>query len=166
MKNVSLILLILLYCTFSSKIELPLYKLDSTVNKLYIHGTKIEDIFNSNFLTDLELGTPTQNIPLEIEMSSEDTSIINNNENCKIKNLFLSTKTSNTFQIIEDQKADDQKAVDKFILNDNNLDLQFKSIIKIKPQFKSKLTDSNGILGFSLGDVKAPKDNKFLHQLL
>ena len=166
MNNISLILLILLQCSITSKIELPLYKMDSTVNKLYTNGVKIEDIVKSNFLTNLELGTPTQNIPLDIEMSSEDISIINNNKYCKIKNLFLSAETSNTFQIIEDQKADDQKAVDKFILNDNNLDLQFKSINKIKPQLNSNQTDSNGILGFSLGDVKAPKDNKFLPQLI
>ena len=163
MKYASIIIISLLHFSFTSKIELSLYKSKSAYKNLDSTNATIEDIDRSYFLTELNLGSPTQSIPLQIEMSSEDISILNNKKSSKNDKPFLSTETSNTFQIIGDKVIDHQKAIDKFSINKKNIDLQFKSTNKIK----SKLIDSqsSGILGLSLGDINSRKQNKFVNQL-
>ena len=84
MKLVQLIILVLLNISHSSKIELPLYKSSSSYENLNSINTTIDDIDKSHFLTDLKIGSPSQSISLQIEMSSEDISIINNNKNISI----------------------------------------------------------------------------------
>ena len=100
---------------------------------------------------------------MQIEISSEDISIINNNKNSKEKRPILSTKTSNTFQIVEEKDTNEQKAVDKAVINNKNIDLQFKSSKKLNSEKINP--DYSGILGLSLGDINSKKDNKFLEQL-
>ena len=163
MKYVHLIILVLLNISHSSKIELPLYKSSSSYENLNSINTTIDDIDKSHFLTDLKIGSPSQSISLQIEMSSEDISIINNNKNSKEKRPILSTKTSNTFQIVEEKDTNEQKAVDKAVINNKNIDLQFKSSKKLNSEKINP--DSSGILGLSLGDINSKKDNKFLEQL-
>ena len=155
MKFVHLIVLILLNISHSSKIELPLYKSSSSYENLNSINTTIDDIDKSHFLTDLKIGSPSQSISLQIEMSSEDISIINNNKNSKEKRRILSTKTSNTFQIVEEKDTNEQKAVDKAIINNKNIDLQFKSSKKLNSEKINP--DSSGILGLSLGDINQKK---------
>ena len=124
-------IIILLHFSFTSKIELSLYKSNSAYKNLDSINSTIEDIDRSNFLTELNLGSPTQSIPLQIEMSSEDISILNNKKSSKNGKHFLSTETSNTFQIIGDKIIDHQKAVDKFSINKKILIYSLKVQIKL-----------------------------------
>ena len=159
-----MIIIILLYISQSSKIELPLYKSSSLFENLYSINTTIDDIYKCHFLADLKIGSPSQYIPFQIKMSSEDISIIRNNQISQRKNPNLSEKTSKTFQLIEDKEVKEQKAVDKIIINNKNFDLQFKSLNKINKEFISPF--SSGILGLSLGDIKYKNKNKFISQLI
>ena len=159
MKNLSIIIFLLLNYLLYSQIEFSLYKSNSIIQKLNDIHTTFEDIEESNFFVDLELGSPTQSIPLQIEMASDKISIINNMKNSEKEKAFLSTETSNTFQIIGDRNLHEQTAVDKYTLNKKDLDLQFLSINQIK-------SESSGILGLSLGDLNSQKENTFLNQLI
>ena len=162
-KNVLFFILILFNTSFSSKIELPLYKSPLAYEKLHSKNATIEDIEKTHFLTDLNLGSPTQSIPLQVEMSSEEISILNNKKSSSKKCPVLSTKVSNTFQIVEENEKDIQKAVDKASINKRHFDLQFKSFKKLKSDFIHP--ESSGILVLSLVDINAKKDNKFIEQL-
>ena len=164
MKYIPIIIIFLSYFTLCSKIELPLYKPPLSFEKLNSNNVTIEDLDRAHFLTDLNLGSPTQSIPLQIEMASEEISILNNKKSSKNRNPFLSTKTSNTFQIVEEKEKDQQKAVDKVSIDKRNFDLQFISSKKI--QSESINNESSGILGLSLGDINAKKENKFVQQLV
>ena len=156
-------IIIIFLLSFSySKIELPLYKSFSSYGNINSINTTIEDLDKTHFMTDLSIGSPSQSIPLQIEMSSEEIKIINKNEK-KGKKPILSSKTSNTFQIVEEKEKNEQKAVDKMILNKKMFDLKFKSSNKIKSEFINR--DSSGILGLSLGDINSKKENKFIEQL-
>ena len=154
------IIILLLLSVFYSKIELPLYKSFSSYGKLNSINATIDDIDKTHFMTDLTIGSPSQSIPLQIEMSSEEIKIINKN---KGKKPILSEKTSNTFQIVEENEKDEQKAVDRIVLNKKMFDLQFKSSKKINSEFIN--IDSSGILGLSIGDINSKKENKFIEQL-
>ena len=154
------IIIPLLLSIFYSKIELPLYKSFSSYENLNSINTTIDDIDKTHFMTDITIGSPSQSIPLQIEMSSEEIKIINKN---KGKKPILSQKTSNTFQIIEENEKDEQKAVDRIVMNKKMFDLQFKSSNKIKSEFIN--IDASGILGLSIGDINSKKDNKFIEQL-
>ena len=159
-----ILLIILAFLNIShSKIELALYKSSSSYENLNSINATIDDIDKSHFLTNLNIGSPSQSISLQVEMSSEDISIINNNQNSKEKRPILSAKTSNTFQIVEEKDANEQKAVDKVFINRKNFDLQFKSSKKLNSEKINRGT--SGILGLSLGDINSKKDNKFLEQL-
>ena len=159
-----ILLIILAFLNIShSKIELALYKSSSSYENLNSINATIDDIDKSHFLTNLNIGSPPQSISLQVEMSSEDISIINNNQNSKEKRPILSAKTSNTFQIVEEKDANEQKAVDKVFINRKNFDLQFKSSKKLNSEKINRGT--SGILGLSLGDINSKKDNKFLEQL-
>ena len=164
MKYIPIIIIFLSYFTLCSKIELPLYKPPLSFEKLNSNNVTIEDLDRAHFLTDLNLGSPTQSIPLQIEMASEEISILNNKKSSKNRNPFLSTKTSKTFQIVEEKEKDQQKAVDKVSIDKRNFDLQFISSKKI--QSESINNESSGILGLSLGDINAKKENKFVQQLV
>ena len=163
MKFKFIITLSLLYISFTNRIELPLYKSSKSYENLKSIDAKIEDIEKSNFLTDLNLGSPAQSIPLQVEMTSEEISILSKRVSKK-KNQFLSTETSNTFQIVEEKETDKKPAIDKISINEKDFDLQFQSIDKIKSESINR--ESSGILGISLGDLKSKKDKNFLSQLL
>ena len=163
MTNICIILILQLFLYSSQKIVLPLYKPSNIDSSLDSSNTTIEDIEYSYFVTDLKGGNPLQDIPLEIKMSSDEILIINNNKN-KTKNIsILSNEKSDTFQIVKDSKENKKPAVDKFVINKNNLDLKFKSADKI--QTDNINSDSSGIIGFSLGNIYDKKDNKFVEQL-
>ena len=163
MKYISIIIIALSYFTLCSKIELSLYKSPSAYENLNFHNVTIEDIEKTHFLTNLNLGSPTQSIPLQVEMSSEETNILNDKKTSNKKTPFLSTKTSKTFQIVEEKEKDQQKAVDKVSISQRNFDLQFKSS-KIK-KADSIFKESSGILGLSLGDIYSKKEKNFVQQL-
>ena len=156
------ITIIQLFLLCSQRIVLPLYKPSNIGSSLDSSDTVIEDIENTFFTTDLKGGNPLQDIPLEIRMSSDEILIINNN-NKTGKIPILSNEKSNTFQIVKDSKENKKSAVDKFVINENNLDLKFKNINKIKTDNINN--ESSGIIGFSLGNIYDKKDNKFVEQL-
>ena len=163
MKNIILLNIAWLYISFCSKIELSLYKSPSAYKNLKSNNVTIEDLDKTHFLINLNLGSPSQSIPLQVEMSSEDISILNNNKYSKKNKPILSTKTSKTFQIVEEKEKEQQKAVDKLSINKKNFDLQFKSSEKINSQLIHP--ESSGILGLSIGDINVKKPNKFIQQL-
>ncbi len=162
-KNTLFIILVLFTISLCSKIELPLYKSPLAYEKLNSKNATIDDIDKTHFLTNLNLGSPTQSIPLQVEMAFEEISILNNKKSSQKKSPILSTRTSNTFQIVEENDKDIRKAVDKASINKRHFDLQFKSAKKTKKDFIHP--ESSGILGFSLGDINAKKENKFVEQL-
>lgn len=85
-------IIIIFLLSFSySKIELPLYKSFSSYGNINSINTTIEDLDKTHFMTDLSIGSPSQSIPLQIEMSSEEIKIINKNEK-KGKNQFYLLK--------------------------------------------------------------------------
>lgn len=162
MKYKSLIFLILLNLFLCKQIELSLYKSSKAYESLKSSNATIEDIENAQFLTQLNLGSPSQSIPLQVEMTTEETSILNNKISKK-KVPILSTKTSNTFQIVEEKESDKQLAVDKISVNNINFDLQFQSANKVISENNN--IEFSGILGLSLGDIESKKENKFVEQL-
>ena len=162
MKNKSIIFLLLLYLFLCKQIELSLYKTSTAYENLKSSNATIEDIENAQFLTQLNLGSPSQSIPLQIEMATEETSVINNKVS-KQKAPILSTKTSNTFQIVEEKQSDKQPAIDKISVNNINFDLQFQSSNKVISENIN--IEFSGILGLSLGDIESKKENNFVEQL-
>jgi hypothetical protein len=162
MKYKSIIYLLLLNLFLCKQIELSLYKSSRAYESLKSSNATIEDIENAQFLTELNLGSPSQSIPLQVEMTTEETSILNNKIS-KQKVPILSTKTSNTFQIVEEKQSGKQLAVDRISVNDINFDLQFQSANKVISENNNM--GYSGILGLSLGDIKSKKENKFVEQL-
>ena len=158
-----IIFISLLYFIYCSKIELSLYKSPSSYKNLNSVNATIEDIDRTHFLTDLNLGSPIQSIPLEVEMSSEEISILNTKKSSEKKVPVLSSKTSSSFQIVEKKEKALQKAVDIISINKKNFDLQFKSAQEIPSEFINR--KSSGILGLSLGDINSKKENRFVEQL-
>ena len=157
------IILVQIFLLSSSKIQLSLDKPLNIESSLNSPNMTIEDIEYSHFLTNLEGGLPTQLIPLEIKMSSDEILILNNNkegDNVPI----LSNEVSKTFEIIKDNNINKIPAIDKFIINEKTIDLKFKSTEKI--QSENIISKSSGILGLSLGNIDDKKNNKFIEQLL
>ena len=161
--NIFLILLIQLFLLSSSKIELSLDKPSNIDLSQDSFNMTIEDIEFSHFLTKLEGGLPTQLIPLEIKMGSDEILILNNNN--KTDNIpILSNDASKTFEKIKDNNINKNPAIDKFTINENTIDLKFKSINEINSENIN--TKSSGIIGLSLGDIESNKNNnKFITQL-
>ena len=160
--NMILITLIQIFLLSSSKIELDLNKPLDIYFPLNSKNLTIEDLEYSHFLTKLEGGSPTQLIPLEIKMSSDEILILNNN-NAGYNIPILSNEVSKSFQKIKDNNINKNPAIDKFIINEKTFDLKFNSIEKIKSEnINSK---SSGILGLSLGNIEDKKNNKFIEQL-
>ena len=163
MTYMKIIIILLLYISNCSQIKLSLYKSPSSYENINSINATIEDIEKTHFLTDLKLGSPSQSIPLNIEMSSEEIRILNNKKSNEKKRHILSSKTSSTFQLVEEKEKVLQKAIDKISINKNNFDLQFKSAKKISNELINK--ESSGILGLSLGKVNSKKNYKFVEQL-
>ena len=155
------ITLIQIFLLSSSNIELYLLK-PLVYHSLNTQNLTIEDLEYTHFLTKLKGGSPTQRIPLEIKMSSDEILILNNNnEDDKVH--ILSNEISKTFEIIKDNNINKIPAVDKFIINKKTIDLKFKSIEKV--QSENINSKSRGVLGLSLGDIDDKKNNKFIEQL-
>ena len=155
------ITLIQIFLLSSSNIELYLLR-PLVYHSLNTQNLTIEDLEYTHFLTKLRGGSPTQRIPLEIKMSSDEILILNNNnEDDKVH--ILSNEISKTFEIIKDNNINKIPAVDKFIINKKAIDLKFKSIEKV--QSENINSKSSGILGLSLGDIDDKKNNKFIEQL-
>ena len=158
--NILLITLIQLFLLSSSKIQLSLDKPSNIDDLLYSSNATIEDLEYSHFLTNLEAGLPTQLLPLEIKMGSDEILILNNN-NERGNSPILSNEVSKTFEKIKDNNINKNPAIDKFTINENTIDLKFKSINEINSENIN--TKSSGIIGLSLGDIESNKNNnKFI----
>ena len=160
--NISFFVLLGLFFSSLSQIELPLYKSQKNNDIISFNNATIESIEHSHFLTDLKLGSPMQSIPLEISMTSDEILILNNKNN-SYKKKILSEKTSRTYQVVKSTKENKIPAIDKFVVYKNGFDLQFKSVEKLKIEDEDEA--SSGILGFSLGDIDDKHKNKFVNQL-
>ena len=160
--NISFFVLLGLFFSSLSQIELPLYKSQKNNDIISFNNATIESIEHSHFLTDLKLGSPMQSIPLEISMTSDEILILNNKNNI-YKKKILSEKTSRTYQVVKSTKENKIPAIDKFVVYKNGFDLQFKSVEKLKIEDEDEA--SSGILGFSLGDIDDKHKNKFVNQL-
>ena len=160
--NISFFVLLGLFFSSLSQIELPLYKSQKNNDIISFNNATIESIEHSHFLTDLKLGSPMQSIPLEISMTSDEILILNNKNNI-YKKKILSEKTSRTYQVVKNTKENKIPAIDKFVVYKNGFDLQFKSVEKLKIEDEDEA--SSGILGFSLGDIDDKHKNKFVNQL-
>ena len=160
--NISFFVLLGLFFSSLSQIELPLYKSQKNNDIISFNNATIESIEHSHFLTDLKLGSPMQSIPLEISMTSDEILILNNKNNI-YKKKILSEKTSRTYQVVKSTKENKIPAIDKFVVYKNGFDLQFKSVEKLKLEDEDEA--SSGILGFSLGDIDDKHKNKFVNQL-
>ena len=132
LKIVLIISIVSLY--LCSNIELPLYKF----LKLNPENILIDEIDKTHFLTNFTMGTSNDKIPLQIEMSSEEICLIDENSFKK----------------------------DKLFLEKEKCELDYK--IKNKTFDKPLYEESKGILGLSMGDVESKKDNnvKFVEQLI
>jgi NADH-quinone oxidoreductase subunit G len=117
-----------------SNIELPLYK----PLKLNSENILIDEIDKTQFLTNFTMGVSNEKIPLQIEMSSEEICLIDENSFKK----------------------------DKLFLEKEKCELDYK--IKNKTFDKPLYEESKGILGLSIGDIESKKDNnvKFVEQLI
>ena len=117
-----------------SNIELPLYK----PLKLNSENILIDEIDKTQFLTNFTMGVSNEKISLQIEMSSEEISLIDENSFKK----------------------------DKLFLEKEKCELDYK--IKNKTFDKPLYEESKGILGLSIGDIESKKDNnvKFVEQLI
>ena len=136
----------LLSLSLASPIEIQLYKTASAYEELKKSDAMIDDIDKTHLLADLKLGS--NSLPLQIEMGSEEVSILNENpskDNVPIHN-------------------NEEKKVEKASISDKDFDLEytFKDEILEEPLNK----ESKGILGLSLGDLEAKNDNKFVDQLV
>ena len=160
--NISFFVLLGLFFSSLSQIELPLYKSQKNNDIIYFNNATIQSIEHSHFLTYLKLGSPMQSIPLEISMTSDEILILNNKNNI-YKKKILSEKTSRTYQVVKSTKENKIPAIDKFVVYKNGFDLQFKSVEKLKIEDEDEA--SSGILGFSLGDIDDKHKNKFVNQL-
>lgn len=139
--KLTLFLFMITLCVCSN-IELSLYKPSSYYNKLNTNNFIIDDIDKTNFLTNVNIGK-TQNIPLQIEMATEEICLIDENFSSK-----------------------EQLSKEKLILENGNCELEYKtSNIKFDKPLNE---ESKGILGFSIGDLELKNQNnlKFINQLI
>ena len=146
MKIKAIFLISLLSLSLASPIEIQLYKATSAYEELKKSDAMIDDIDKTHLLADLKLGS--NSLPLQIEMGTEEVSILNENpskDNVPIHN-------------------NEEKKVEKASISDKDFDLEytFKDEILEEPLNK----ESKGILGLSLGDLEAKNDNKFVDQLV
>ena len=146
MKIKAIFLITLLSLSLATPIEIQLYKSDKAYEELKKSDAMIDDLDKTHFLADLKLGS--KSLPLQVEMASEDVSILNekpNEENAPIHN-------------VEEPK------VEKASIADKNFDLEYKMTDNILDEPLNK--ESSGILGLSLGDLEAKNDKKFVDQLV
>ena len=152
--------------SLTDKIEIPLYKSPLAYEKLKESDAMIDDIDRTHFLADLNIGTPIQSFPLQVEMASDEVYIVNDKFKPRRQPL-LSTENSKTFKESEEFKDTSEKpAIDKIEFKEKNFDFKFKSSEEILDE---PLNDeASGILGFSLGDIQDEKEekNKFINQLV
>lgn len=150
----------------SAPLELPLYKAPSAYDELKKSDAMIDDIDHTHFLADLNLGTPSKSIPLQVELATDEVFIVNDKFKPKRESL-LSKDTSSTFQQSEGKKgATEKPAVDTISIADKNFNFKFQSSEQILDEPLNN--EASGILGLSLGDVQEKKEekNKFIEQLV
>ena len=145
MKAKAIFLITLISLSWANQIEIELYKSPSAYEELKKSDAMIDDIDKTQFLTNLKLGS--KSLPLQIEMSTEEVAIINEDpaDNPPIHN-------------IEEAK------IEKASIGDKNFDLEYQFTDEILDEPLNK--ESKGILGLSLGDLEAKNDKKFLDQLV
>lgn len=118
----------------------------------------IDDIDHTHFLADLNLGTPSKSIPLQVELATDEVFIVNDKFKPKRESL-LSKDTSSTFQQSEGKKgATEKPAVDTISIADKNFNFKFQSSEQILDEPLNN--EASGILGLSLGDVQEKKKKK------
>ena len=113
--------------SLTNKIEISLYKSPLAYEKLKKSDAMIDDIDRTHFLADLEIGTPIQSLPLQVEMASDGIYIVNDKFKPK-RQPFLSTENSKTFK--ESEGIEDTyeiPAIDKIEFKEKNFDFKFKS---------------------------------------
>ena len=145
MKAKAIFLITLISLSWATQIEIELYKSPSAYEELKKSDAMIDDIDKTQFLANLKLGA--KSLPLQIEMSTEEVAIINEDPagNPPIHN-------------IEEAK------IEKASIGDKNFDLEYQFTDEILDEPLNK--ESKGILGLSLGDLEAKNDKKFLDQLV
>lgn len=142
----------------SAPLELPLYKAPSAYDELKKSDAMIDDIDHTHFLADLNLGTPSKSIPLQVELATDEVFIVNDKFKPKRESL-LSKDTSSTFQQSEGKKgATEKPAVDTISIADKNFNFKFQSSEQILDEPLNN--EASGILGLSLGDVQEKKKKK------
>ena len=157
MKFKSIIFSSLLFISALSVIEIPLYKSPNAYGDLKREDASIEDIDATHFLTDFNLGTPFKKYPLQVETSTHKIYLIN--DKFTPKKDFLSAKTSQSFKSEPMKNGEfNCPAKDKFLINDENIVLEFSSTERIFEQTLNE--ESSGILGLSLGDVNVEQRSK------
>ena len=166
MKINTIFLLCFLSLIFCAQIEIPLYKSPSAYEELKKSNAMIDDIDKTHFLADLNMGTPSKSIPLQVELATDEVFIVNDKFKPKRDNL-LSTETSSSFKKKEGIKgAYEYPAVDNIFISEKNFDLKFQSSEQILEEPLNN--EASGILGFSLGEIDEDKNkkNKFVNQLV
>jgi len=146
MKIRAIFLITLLSLSLATPIEIQLYKSSAAYEELKKSDAMIDDIDKSQFLADLKLGS--KSLPLQVEMGTEEVCVVNEKPESKNPPIFTEEKP--------------QK--EKVSIADKNFDLEYSTTDKILDEPLNK--DSNGILGFSLGDLEAKSDKKFVDQLV
>ena len=140
MKVKALFLICLLSLSSATPLEIQLYKPASAYEKTEM----IDDIDKSNFLADLNMGL--KYIPLQVELATENVYIVKENQKEKTAPIYN-----------EEIKVEPVKIVGQVL----NLEYFSTEPMADKPLNK----ESNGILGFSLGDLEVKNDKKFVEQL-
>ena len=140
MKVKALFLICLLSLSSATPLEIQLYKPASAYEKTEM----IDDIDKSNFLADLNMGL--KYIPLQVELATENVYIVKENQKEKTAPIYN-----------EEIKVEPAKIVGQVL----NLEYFSTEPMADKPLNK----ESNGILGFSLGDLEVKNDKKFVEQL-
>ena len=80
-----------------SNIELPLYK----PLKLNSENILIDEIDKTQFLTNFTMGVSNEKIPLQIEMSSEEICLIDENSFISIKEITFLKKHNTNFKPLQ-----------------------------------------------------------------
>ena len=109
-----------------SQIEINLYKSALAYENLKEKDAMIDDIDKTHFLANLNMGTPSNPYPLQVQMDTEEIYIVNN----KFKPMrnSLSTESSQTFQAEPIKENEyDSEAKDSISIGQKNFEINFQS---------------------------------------
>ena len=122
----------------------------------------MSELFHNNIYSNIEIGTPIQNIPVQFKLQNYPFFIIDNEEkniNCKKYNYFLSS----TYEDIENIELDFEECVNasKSIENFNifNKKLEKINFLNCKKIFEKTYIREGGVIGLNLDNGSGEHTN-------